>query len=290
MVQPLNRSLQAALFPLLALLAGALSGQAQQYPRFSGGQCREGRLNAEDSRHCDPHDQQSSRPDTSVRPQILAVTRSDFVSFTTLAAPKQARKAYERAGHELDNRRPDFAKAARYLEQAVSLYPRFAEAWRLLGETRFAANEIQLAADAFRAALAADPKYPDPYVLLAEMELRLARIDLNSKRVLEAARLAEQVLKMNPQLSMAHYHRAFANLALGNRNKSEQSIRAIIDDGEDGLYPMVHAMLAELRACKGDARSAVAEYRRFLELEPSSPAADEVRARLAEWQATGRIR
>jgi tetratricopeptide (TPR) repeat protein len=176
--------------------------------------------NPEDLRNCDPHDLLGGRPNTPYRMPAPAVPHRPFVSFTTLAAPKLARKAYEKAGRELDNRRPDFAKAARYLEQAVSLHPRFAEAWQRLGETRFTVNDFQRAADAFRAALAADPKYPYPYLLLAEMELKLARSDLSRARLAEATRLAEQVLKMNPRLSLAHYHRAVAYLGLGGNSNS----------------------------------------------------------------------
>jgi predicted TPR repeat methyltransferase len=49
-------------------------------------------------------------------------------------------------------------------------------------------------------------------------------------------------------------------------------------------------MLGEMRAAAGDFPAAVDAYRRFLEVEPDSPAAEEIRARLAAWQTSGRIR
>ena len=74
------------------------------------------------------------------------------VSATSLAAPKQARKAYEKALKELrkkdaESRKPK--KAAKELEKAVAAYPEYAAAWTLLGRTRLSINDKEGAREAF---------------------------------------------------------------------------------------------------------------------------------------------
>ena len=51
------------------------------------------------------------------------------VSLKTLAAPKDARKAHEKAGKELQKETPNLSKATKELEKAVKIYPGFASAF-----------------------------------------------------------------------------------------------------------------------------------------------------------------
>lgn len=283
----MKRICRAALFPLLVLATSEPDALAEQRPRPA----------AEDLVRCDPRDRSCEAQNLLVRqagvsakPHAPDAPLQPYVSFTTLAAPKPARKAFQKGDRELGAKRPDFAKASRHLEEAVSLYPAFMAAWQRLGQCRVATGDLQGATDAFRAAIAVDPKHPDPYVLLAHVEVMLAKIDANGLRMLEVMRLTERALRLDPLLSAAHYYRAIASSALGDSKSSLQSIHAILANGEDVVYPGIHAMLGEIRAAEGDVRAAVAEYQRYLELDPNSPACGEVRARLAEWQLSGRVR
>ncbi|MBL8290987.1 MAG: tetratricopeptide repeat protein [Bryobacterales bacterium] len=278
---------RAALFPLLVLTTGEPDALAEQRRR-SG---------VEDLVSCDPRDRNcdaqnllARQAGVSAKPQAPEAPLQPYVSFTTLAAPKPARKAFQKGDRELGAKRPDFAKASRLLEEAVSLYPAFMAAWQRLGQCRVATGDLQGATDAFRTAIAVDPKHPDPYVLLAHVEVMLARIDANGLRMLEIMRLTDRALKLDPSLSSAHFYRAIASSALGDGKSAMQSIHVILANGDDAGYPGIHAMLGEIRAAEGDVGAAVAEYQRYLELDPHSPASDEVRARLAEWQLNGRIR
>ena len=105
----------------------------------------------------------------------LAKGQGISVSATSLAAPKQAKKAYEKALKEL--RKKDailwFAavKAIEQLEKAVAEYPEYAKAWSLLGRTRLSINDKEGAREAFDKATKADPKYLGPYEALLRMEL-----------------------------------------------------------------------------------------------------------------------
>lgn len=216
----------------------------------------------------------------AVRAQPPAVASEFYVSFTTLAAPKEARKAYERASREAGRKTPNLVKMSQELERALSVYPQFAAAWYFLGGTLLERHDIDGARRAFERAVTADPRFPNPYVSLAVIELK-------SRHFAEAARLADSALRLDPRLTEAHYYSVLANMALHNPDRAKQSINAILETGEDRRYPEVHAMLAEIHVAAGDRASAAVEYRRLLELGPSSTSSGLARERLAEWQAQG---
>lgn len=201
-----------------------------------------------------------------------------YVSFTSFAAPPDARKAYEKALREIRKKKPDLAKAANELETAVTLYPSFAAAWYLLGGIRLVFNDADSGRRAFEAALSADPTFPYPY-------LPLTAIELSARRYAEAARLADSVLKLDSRLMTAHYYRALANNMLRRYHNSKQSIQEIVDSGNDHQYPGVHAMLAVISLAEGDCQAAANEYALFLALDPESPSAGAARDYLAKWRA-----
>ncbi len=122
---------------------------------------------------CSPPDSLQRPPNLEHAPRTLH--QGDLVSFTTLAAPKNAERAYEKARRNLTRKKPRVSTAARELTTAVALYPQFAAAWYLLGETRLALRQNEAAREAFLRALGADPKYPSPYAPLALMELEVGR-------------------------------------------------------------------------------------------------------------------
>lgn len=215
--------------------------------------------------------------------KVTTPTRGDTsVSFTTLAAPQQATRSFQSARKELGKKSPNRNKALEGLEKAVALYPRFAAAWNLLGETRLALGDEDLAREAFERAIAVDPAYTDPYVSLASMELKMRRLE-------EAVRLADRALRLNPYLAEAHFNRAVALYNLGKAESAKQILRAILGSGDTRLYPQVHEVLGEMLAAEGDFRNAAVEYRRFLELQASSRMAERVRMELADWKAKGLI-
>ena len=229
---------------------------------------------------CSPPDSLQRPPNLEHAPRTLH--QGDLVSFTTLAAPKNAERAYEKARRNLTGKKPRVSTAARELTTAVALYPQFAAAWYLLGETRLALRQNEAAREAFLRALGADPKYPSPYAPLALMELEVGRLR-------EAAEFAGWAVRLNPDLIEAHYYRAVANYNLGDTTITEKSIRAIVELGGERSYPGIHLMRGQIFAAKGDFRSAEVEYRRLVQLQPSSRAAHTVLQQLADWETQGLI-
>lgn len=212
----------------------------------------------------------------------LAKDTAVFVSARTALAPKKAKAAYDKAEKELAKERPDNAKAAKDLQDAVEQYPEFAAAWQRLGTLKLDSNDTNGASEAFRKAIAADPNFVPPCISLASLELQLRKPD-------EAVKLADQALKLAPDLPEAHYYRGLANLSLGRHDDAEASLLVVQRSAEANRFPRTHVALGGIFAQKGDIPKAAAEFRRYLELESSSKVADSIRARLAEWQAAGKL-
>ena len=213
------------------------------------------------------------------RRQVVARAQAkvDSISYTTLAAPKAARKAYASAGKELSGRNGNPTKAVEQLEKAVALYPGFAQAWNRLGETLFSLGRPVQAREAFDRALAADPKYPQPYASLAYLELSV-------QRFAEASVLIDRALRLDPNLTEAHLYQAILAYGSGRTEFAKQLVRTLLDD-----EPRARPVLGKMLAKEGDFRSATIQYREFLKRHPTSRTADRVRRELAEWHEKGLI-
>jgi hypothetical protein len=204
------------------------------------------------------------------------------VSLKTLAAPKDARKAYEKAGKELQKEKPNFSKASKELTKAVEIYPEFASAWYVLGKVRLAQQDRPAASQAFKEAKAADSGYAIPYLSLAMMALE-------EERWKEASDLSNQVLELNPRLTEAHYYNALANSSLGRFNVAEESALVVLDRNKAENYPLIYYVLGLAESQKGNFPSAAARYRSLLEIRPEGSFSGKLKQQLAQWQEQGLI-
>ena len=204
------------------------------------------------------------------------------VSIITLAAPKEAKKAYENAGKEFSKGKPNLSKVTKELEKAVEIYPEFAVAWFMLGEVRVVQNDRSGATEAFHQAIAADPDYSNP-------RASLALIALAEERWEDAARLADDALEISPSHIRAHYLRAVANSNLGRIDVAEASALRVRESAEVQNYPLVYYVVGWIMSQRGNFHSAAVEYRRFLEIQPHVPLAEKLKEQLTQWQKEGLI-
>lgn len=144
------------------------------------------------------------------------------VSKTSDSAPKDARKAFEKAHLELDANKVDLAE--KDLKKAVALYPAYAEAWRELA----AIQESKSAGDAmnsYKQAIAADPQFVPAYIGMANLANR-------EEKWTEALDYGQQTLKLAPRgFPDAWYYVAAANYRLGHRDIAEKdAITGLAED------------------------------------------------------------
>ncbi len=212
----------------------------------------------------------------------LANVPGAAISFTTLAAPKEAKKSYEKALKLTRDKNPKPGEAAKELERAVQEYPQYAAAWALLGEARLKMKDDEGARKAFEQSIASDAKYISPYAQLAVIELRASRWK-------SAAEVTDQLMHLNPQMGQAHYFNAIANYNLGKMDVAEKSARSAIKTDEDGKNPEAHRLLGSILARRGEFPEAAERFRSFLQLMPNSSSAEQLRKQLTEWEGLGVI-
>ena len=109
------------------------------------------------------------------------------VSMTTMNAPHDAKRAYEK-GQKLFGENK-FSDAEKELNKAVKIYPNFAAAWSLLGDIHQQQKQFDSAIKEYSQALAADPRFVNP-------SFGLTLIAIQEKRWQDAAQLSDQVVKM----------------------------------------------------------------------------------------------
>jgi tetratricopeptide (TPR) repeat protein len=231
----IDRNLSSIILTVLAMLAGACDLRAQRRFGLPAPMDRPGAV--------------SRQPHAAEEPAV---------SVTSLTAPKNAKKAFERAWKEFFGQRPNYGNAIEELEQAVKIHPPYIDAWILLGKTRLVLDQEVRAKEAFERALAADPKAIAAY-------LPLALIELKNGRDAEAARLVDQVLQIDPHFAEAHLYRAVAYYNLGKIDIAKRSLQIVLRSGEDHLF---------LRA-------------QFIS---GSMLSDRIRSQLAQWEALDQVK
>ena len=207
---------------------------------------------------------------------------SATISLKTLAAPKDAKKAFEKAQKELGKKKIKFDEVTKELEKAVKIYPEFAAAWNLWGEVSLELKDWPAARESFLAAVGADSQYASPLISLAMLELEEENWE-------EAAQFSRQALELDSRLIRAHFFNAVASSSLGQLDAAEESVLQIQESRRADNYPFAHYILGWIMSQKGNFPSAAAEYRIFLEVVPTAGVAEELKVQLAQWEELGLI-
>ncbi|MCC7497766.1 MAG: tetratricopeptide repeat protein [Bryobacterales bacterium] len=213
----------------------------------------------------------------------LAKGEGSFISVNSAAAPDNARQLFEKAGQEMKKPRPDTGKAIKQLTKAVAAYPAYAEAWNLLGRAQALNTDYSSARESFEKAATADPKFVSPMLALALLEMQ-------QRHFKECADWAAKTLKLLPALGEANYYMAISQMSLGNPGAAEGPARAAAASPDATEFPKAHFILGNVLAQRGDIKAAAAEFRKYVELEPNSAAAQATKKQLAEWEAAGALK
>ena len=205
-----------------------------------------------------------------------------FASPTGLKAPKEARKAFEKGEKEAGKDRPNLEKALKELEKAVSVHAEFADAWNLIGEVQARSGDLESAEESFRRAIEADSRLIPPY-------LSLALLELQQNQPAEALKFTERVLGLMPDSAEAHFYHGLAHATLGQLETAKKSLMSVAYSSDVARFPRALFVLGNIHGEEAQFELAAKEYRRYLDLEPDSRAAEMVREKLQQWKATGLI-
>jgi tetratricopeptide (TPR) repeat protein len=195
------------------------------------------------------------------------------VSATSLKAPADAVKLFERGTRSLQNQK--FADAAKDFESAVKIYPGYAEAWLNLGRARVSLDALAPAREAFLRGAELDPQMAGPP---AELGLLAAR----QNDLTAAARYLDESLRLDPGNSyQTCYSDALVNLVLKRYDVAERSARAALRFGDTPAQARADFVLGMALLARGGNAEAKQRLRRYLELSPAAPEREQVTKELS---------
>lgn len=204
----------------------------------------------------------------------LANVEGTTISATSLHAPKDARKAYDKGREAL--RKQKWADAQKQLEKAVQVYPEYAAAWYELGRSLEQQQQVDKAKEAYAKSLAADGKFVNPYV-------QLAGIAAQEQKWKEVADTTDRIVRLNPvDFPGAYFLSSVANYNLKNLDAAEKSAREGIKADTRHRFPKINHILGVILAQKGDFSAAAGFMKDYLRFAPKASDAEFVKNQLAQ--------
>ncbi len=195
-------------------------------------------------------------------------------SLTTANAPKEAKKAYEKALSLAKKQKA--AEAEPHLRKAVEVYPKFAAAWFELGNALQAQKKQEEAREAFEKSIEADPKFIGPH-------LSLLQLAVNARDWEQIAERSETVLKLNPfSYPQVWFLHSAANYNLGRKDVAEKSAREALKLDPNHKNPRTLNLMAHILADKGDYAGALDHMKGYLSFAPNAPDAETVKQQIGE--------
>jgi tetratricopeptide (TPR) repeat protein len=196
------------------------------------------------------------------------------ISATSLAAPKDAKKAYEKGLGAMKKQK--WPEARELFQQAVDLYPKYAAAWCQLGEAFLRESNTAAARQAFSKSLEADPKFLKPYRPLASLAIQ-------EQKWQEAADTTDKLIRLDPvDFPDALLTNAIANVNLRKLDAAEKSAREALKIDTDHQFPRAEYVLGFILADKRDYAEALQLMRSYVGRVPNAPDAAVVRQQIVQ--------
>jgi tetratricopeptide (TPR) repeat protein len=196
---------------------------------------------------------------------------SALVAAVDLNIPASAAKQFDKATALMAKQ--EWKKAVARLRQALALYPRYAGAYNNLGVAYANLGDRASERAALQKAVDVNDHFAPAYVNLARMaivdrDFPTAETLLNRASAIDPSDLQTLLLLSNVELLNKHYELAIANCR--KMHSSSQTPHAL-----------VHYIAARAYEHEGRPLEAAAEFRTFLQEEPSGERAEAVRKELA---------
>jgi tetratricopeptide (TPR) repeat protein len=204
----------------------------------------------------------------------LANVEGLTISATSTLAPKDAKKAFEKARKE--EAQEKWPEAQKEFEKAASIYPKYAAAWYELGNVQQAQNEIAAARQSYARALEADPRFVIPYGQLAAIAAR-------EKKWQEVADNTNHLLQLDPvDFPQAWLYNAVANYGMHNWDAAAKSAREGLSHDPSHRFPKLNQVLGAALAMERDYPGSVQNLKDYLHYAPDATDADLVQKQLTQ--------
>lgn len=199
------------------------------------------------------------------------------ISATSAAAPRKARKDYEK-GLSLE-KKSAWTPAQRRFQSAVDLYPKYAAAWVELGRMQMKQDHVDDAQLSLQKAVAADSRFLPPYYLLIAIAATRGKWQ-------DLADNTGQVLSLDP-VSFPQYWflNSAANYNLRKLDLAEKSAIRGLESDVQHRWPRLELVLGLTLARKHDYHGAVEHIRKFLTVAPGDVNAEVAQQQLKRLEA-----
>jgi tetratricopeptide (TPR) repeat protein len=195
-------------------------------------------------------------------------------SMTSAMAPKSAQKAFEKGRNEAKKSKWD--NAQKELQKAVGEYPKYAEAWHMLGVVQMEQKDTEAAKQSFKKSLEADDKFVKPYLPLAQF----AAGENDWKTVSE---FSQRLIRLNPvDFPQAYFYNAVAHYNLQNFDEAEKNAREAVERDKRHVMPKAAHLLGILLAMRHDYNGAAQHMRSYIAHAPQAGDIPQVKQQLAE--------
>jgi Flp pilus assembly protein TadD len=196
---------------------------------------------------------------------------TSIVDARVAAIPAEAKKEFD-AGQKAVNAN-DFAGAIPHLQQAIILYPRYAEAYQLLGVAQLQTHQGLQAESSLVKALEIEDRMPRVQYLLGVLYAKTNRANLAEKPL---SRFAD----LDPKNPDAHFELARVCFALKRFPDAEMHARRSIELNETNTG--VHTVLGYALLRQNKPEEAKRAFEQFVRLDPNSPMADAVKVVISQ--------
>ena len=194
------------------------------------------------------------------------------VSMVNLMAPKKAVQEFQKGRDLVEKKMYD--PAIEHLKKALGLYPNYPDAVNQMGIIERQKGNLPRAQELFRKAIETDPKWPEPYV-------NLARIQMAANDFTEMFKTTGKALEIDPGLGSLHFFQSVGFFTAGNFDAAEKEALLAEQDEKDRI-PEVEMILGSLYERRGQKADAAAHYRLFVKQSPDHASAPKVAIRAAE--------
>jgi Tfp pilus assembly protein PilF len=189
------------------------------------------------------------------------------------SVPAKALEKYRSAIEKASNK--DMKAALSLLEEAIGMYPDFAEAYYERGAIYLSSNDLDKAVESFVKAVTIRPDYFE-----AKYGYGKAMFEKKNYEVAEA--VFRDVLKQKNDLAEAHLNLGISLFYLKNGNEAETELKTAIATSEGDKFALGHLYLGQIYLMKNQNTEAVAELQKYIDRAPNAPNVDKIKAKIAE--------
>src|SRR5579864_7454073 len=206
---------------------------------------------------------------------VLPAHPEATISVVEAAIPAQARKDLS-VGKQLLEKGQDLDKGIQLLQKAAQEYPKYAEAYLLMGIAYGHQNKWSDASSALDRAIEIDPKYTAAY-------LALGALNNQQKKFAEAETPLLKAVELNPDSADVQLQLARTYWGLNRWQDADSHAQKAVQ-----LAPNIaegHVLLGNILLRKQDAPGALREFKESLRLVPNGPLAEPTRQVVSKIEA-----